>query len=174
MNRESFKQRLFGFVVWFLKWMLIACAPFAVYISPAIFFGKYTYGRACLPPHLSDKLHDDFFVWPLTRLPRAANVICGLPPQIKLAGNFDPREYKGEPKPVPLPGRWVLAAQKIPTTRLWNVWLLYPAITFGNYFHIRFGAYRYDDVDHYVTIPGIGKKPVKPDWEVILWYAHQC
>lgn len=173
MNRKDFKQRLFKFAIGLLECIAVLCTLLATYMSPAIFFGKYTYGRACLPPNVADKLHDDFR-WPMSLLHRKTNVICGLPPQIKLAGSFDPREYKGEPKPVPLPGRWVVAAQKIPTTRLWNVWLVYPAITFRNYVHIRFAPYRKDDVDNFVTIPGIGGKVIHPDWEAILWYAHQC
>ncbi len=98
-----------------------------------------TRGRHCLPPHLRDRLHED---WPpgLNKIPRALTAFCG-------QGPAWPEEISVKRrKPIPPPGT--------ETWHLWDsagYWRPYYALTTVTCWHLRVG-FRWDDVDFYYNL----------------------
>ena len=151
--------------------IVLLCA--IVYLAPALFFPapSVRHGMSCLPASLQGKLHDDWWRI-LEAIPRHYNVGCGMPPPVVLLGQPDIRSWKGEAKPVPLPGIVQIQGQYIPTG-LWNVWLLNFTMTTNRNMHFRRGMFRWDDVDGYMTVPSAAfRYRMTFESERALWYWH--
>lgn len=121
--------------------------------------------RKCLPDHLKDKTHEDWFIWPLTKVPRAWWAQCGknwpMPPKRLLGwswcvpsgqGPYTEAEwaeelYRYSVKPIPQPGNFILSAIMYRNI----IPLLYFAKRYknGHFFYI---GTRWDDVDNYVEL----------------------
>ena len=105
--------------------------------------------KECLPPHLQDKLHNDW-PWPFNKISRNTTSFCGEPPTLVEGDTL---------KPIPRPGQFTRQIANLhPDTPAW-VPRTYYAITYANGIHVRIGT-RFDDIDGYYTYPSFTvKKP---------------
>lgn len=111
----------------------------------AVFSGLI--GESALPEHLRSANHPDYVISVLRGIPRKVTSCHFVEPPIKILGN-------ASVKPISKPGSWQLSAVQV--KKDWPFFFPYFAFTF-NGVHFRVGC-RWDNVDHYYTMPSIALK----------------
>jgi hypothetical protein len=109
----------------------------------------------CLPPHLQDRLHEDW-PYPFNSIPRGNTAWCGDPPTVLAGVNRD----------VPGPGQFTVQRANIHNPPAWMP-LIYIAQTSWFGFHTRIGP-RYDRIDKYYNFPSVAGKMIE------TWLCKGC
>jgi len=161
-----------------LKWgsfsILLACLSFRLAwymelrrLSPVL--SEYG-GVHCLAEGQKDSFHTDYF-WLIPKTKISESTFCGLGPPVFDYGNLDRVTVnnfgKWGPKPIPAVRQWGIQHLDAPLKNGTVKRLYYFAAMLPGFIHIRFGDFRWNDVDDNYTAIAITAKKVQPNLDIV-------
>jgi len=152
---------------WFLFWF--SFVVFMILFWMIYFFFAYItaskhglIGGSCIPDHIRDKYHDDYYFKFMHIIPRKYTFGCFTEPPVMLFGNQNywslaKNDFVG-PRPIPRPGEWQFSVILIEIKNM-KLYLPYFAFTTSSGWHARIGC-KWDDVDGYFVFFSIAFKRI--------------